>query len=147
MKLITLGPFLSSLSIVLYGHPQEDAPSGTEASLLLLDMVRRVCMVQLLSCVLHFCNPWTVAHQAPLSMGFPRQEHWSGLSFAPPGNLDPRIKPVSPALQADIFLLPEPSGKPPLDMDLGLNIVLEIMSSQIPDCQVRSLCTIPFKLI
>ena len=49
MKLITLGPFLSSLSIVLYGHPQEDAPSGTEASLLLLDMVRRVCMVQLLS--------------------------------------------------------------------------------------------------
>ena len=44
----------------------------------------------------------TVAHQAPLSMGFPRQEYWSGLSFPPPGDLsDPGIKPRSLALQAD----------------------------------------------
>ena len=108
--------------------------------------------VPLLSHVLRFCDPWTVARQAPLSMGFPRQEweYWSGLSFPPPGNLlGPRIKPVSPSLQADFFffLLLEPSGKPPLDMGLGLNIVLDIMSSQIPDRQVRSLCTNPFKLI
>ena len=33
-----------------------------------------------------FETPWTVAHQAPLSMGFPRQEHWSGLPFSPPGD-------------------------------------------------------------
>ena len=52
-----------------------------------------VCaQAQLLSCV-HSCIPWTVAHQAPLSMGFPRQEYWSGLPFPSPGDLpDPRIK-------------------------------------------------------
>ena len=46
--------------------------------------------------------PWTVAHQAPLSMGFSRQEHWSRLPFPSPGDLpDPGIEPKSPALQAD----------------------------------------------
>ena len=63
---------------------------------------------------LTLCN-WTVAHQAFLSMGFSRQEYWSGLSFPSPGDLpDPRIEsmsPVSPALQAD-FLPAEPLGKP-----------------------------------
>ena len=49
---------------------------------------------------------WTVAHQAPLSMGFPRQEYWSGLPFPSPVDLpDPGIKPWSPALQADSLLL------------------------------------------
>ena len=44
----------------------------------------------------------TVAHQAPMSMGFPRQECWSGLPFLSPGDLpDPGVKPGSPALQAD----------------------------------------------
>ena len=47
-------------------------------------------------------SPWTVAHLAPLSMGFPRQGHWSGLPFPSPGDLPDRgIKPGSPALQAD----------------------------------------------
>ena len=56
--------------------------------------------------------PWTIAHQDPLSMGFPRQEYWSGLSFPPPGNLsNPGIEPPSPAL-ADGFFTAEPSGKP-----------------------------------
>ena len=46
-------------------------------------------------------TPWTVAHQAPLSIGFSRQEYWSGLPFLSPGNLpDPGIEPASPALQA-----------------------------------------------
>ena len=46
-------------------------------------------------------TPWTAAHQAPLSMGFSRQEFWSGLPFPSPGDLPyPWIKPVSPALQA-----------------------------------------------
>ena len=58
------------------------------------------------------CDPMTVAPQAPLSMGFPRQENRSGLPFPSPGNLsDPGIKPGSPALQADA-LLSEPPGKP-----------------------------------
>ena len=49
-----------------------------------------------------FATPWTVAHQAPLSMGFSRQEYWNGLPCLPPGDLpNPGIKPASPALQAD----------------------------------------------
>ena len=59
-----------------------------------------------------FATPWTVAHQAPLSMGFPRQEHWSGLPFPSPGDLpDPGIKPVSLALAGGFFIT-EPPGKP-----------------------------------
>ena len=59
-----------------------------------------------------FATPWTVAHQAPLSMGFPRQEYWSGLPFPPPGNLpNPGIEPVSLAL-AGRFFTTEPPGKP-----------------------------------
>ena len=50
-----------------------------------------------------FATPWTVACQAPLSMGFPRQEYWGGLLFPSPGDLpDPGIEPMSPAL-AEIF--------------------------------------------
>ena len=64
---------------------------------------------------LTLCDPWTIAHQAPLSMGFSRQEYWSGLPFPPPGDRpSPGIKlmsPVSPALQVD-SLPAEPSGKP-----------------------------------
>ena len=51
---------------------------------------------------LTLCDPWTVAHQAPLCVGFSRQEYWSGLPFPSPGDLaDPGIEPGSPALQAD----------------------------------------------
>ena len=48
---------------------------------------------------------WTAARQAPLSMGFPRQEHWSGFPIPPPGDLpDPGIKPRSPALAGGFFI-------------------------------------------
>ena len=59
------------------------------------------------------CDPMDyIARQAPLSMGFPRQEHWSELPFPSPGDLpDPGIEPRSPALQAD-SLPTEPRGKP-----------------------------------
>ena len=71
------------------------------------------CCVQLLSYVQLFATLWNVACQAPLSMGFLRQEYWSGL-FPPPGDLpNPGIEPespVSPALQVD-SLPTEPSGK------------------------------------
>ena len=51
------------------------------------------CMLNLFHCVQLFVTPWTVAHQALPSMGFPRQEYWSGLPCPPPGELpDPRIK-------------------------------------------------------
>ena len=49
-----------------------------------------------------FVTPWTVAPQSPLSMGFPRQEYWSGLPFPSQGDLpDPGIEPESPALHVD----------------------------------------------
>ena len=58
-----------------------------------------------------FATPWTVAHQAPLSMEFSRQEYWNGLSFPVPEDLhDPGIKTVSPELAVD-SLSTEPSGK------------------------------------
>ena len=66
---------------------------------------------QLLSHVQLFGTPWTGARQAPLSMGFPRQEYWSGLPFPSPGDLpDPGMEPESPELQAD-SLPSEPAGK------------------------------------
>ena len=62
---------------------------------------------QSLSRVQFFVTPWTVARQAPWSMGFPRQEYWSGLPCPPPGGLpDPGIEPVSltsPALSGGFF--------------------------------------------
>ena len=68
--------------------------------------------VKSLSRVRLFATPWTVAHQAPQSMGFSRQEYWSGLPFPSPGDLpDPRIEPMSPAL-AGRFFTTETVGKP-----------------------------------
>ena len=67
--------------------------------------------VKLLSQVQLFAAPWTVAYQAPLSMGFSKQEYSSGLPFPSPGDLpDPVIEPRSPALQADA-LPSKPPGK------------------------------------
>ena len=58
-----------------------------------------------LSCVRLFVTPWTIAYQAPLSMGFSRQEYWSGLPFSSPGDLpNPGIEspsPESPAMSGD----------------------------------------------
>ena len=58
-----------------------------------------------------FATPWTAVHQPPSSMGFPRQEHWSGLPFPPPGDLPkPGNKPSSPLL-AGRFSTAEPPEK------------------------------------
>ena len=68
--------------------------------------------VWVLSHVHLFETPWTLAHQALLSMEFSRQEHWSELPFPPLGDLpDLGIKPVSPVL-ADRFFTIVPPGKP-----------------------------------
>ena len=73
----------------------------------------RVCVcVWALSHVQLLVTPWTITHQAPLSMRFPRQEYWSQLPFPTPGDLpDPGIEPGSPAL-AGIFFTTVPRGKP-----------------------------------
>ena len=68
--------------------------------------------VKSLRCVQLFVTPWTVAYQAPPSMGFSRQDNWSGLPCPPPGNLpDPGMEPGSPYWQAN-SLPSEPPGKP-----------------------------------
>ena len=67
-------------------------------------LVARLCLA--------LASPWTVARQAPLSMGFSRQEYWSGLPFPSAGDLpNPETEPRSPALQAD-SLPTELQGKP-----------------------------------
>ena len=67
--------------------------------------------VKSLSRVRLFATQWTIAHQAPSSMGVSRQEYWSGLPFPSPRDLpDPGIEPRSPSLQADA-LTSEPPGK------------------------------------
>ena len=67
------------------------------------------CVVIVVSSLSHiqlFVTPWTVAHQAPLSMGFSGQEYWSGLLFPSPGDLsNPGIEPASPAWQVSSLTL------------------------------------------
>ena len=64
-----------------------------------------------------FVTPWTVAHRAPLSMGFPRQEYWSGLPCPPSGELpNPGVEPTSPALARGFFTT-EPPGKHPAPLE------------------------------
>ena len=56
-----------------------------------------------------FSTLWPVAHQAPLTMGFPRQEYWSGVPFHSPGDLsDAEIKPIPPALSGGFFTVEPP---------------------------------------
>ena len=77
-----------------------------------------------LSRVRLFTTPWTAAYQAPPSMGFSRQECWSGLPFPSPGDLpNPGIEPRSPTLQADA-LPSEPPGKPIISIDKPSNMSL-----------------------
>ena len=76
--------------------------------------------VKSLSRVRLFAIPWTVAHQAPPSTEFSRQEYWSGLPFPSPGDLpDPGIEPGSPAFQADA-LTSEPPGNSKWIKDLNV---------------------------
>ena len=67
--------------------------------------------VKSLSSVRLFATPWTVAYQASQSMGFSRQEYWSGVPFLSPDLPNPGIEPGSPTLQAD-SLPSEPPGNP-----------------------------------
>ena len=63
-----------------------------------------------------FVTPWAIIHQASLSMGFPRQEYWSGLPFSSPGDFpNPGIEPASPKLAGGFFTAERP-GKSPLGM-------------------------------
>ena len=97
----TVWRFLEKLEIKLLNKP----------AMQLMNIYPEKSEVKSLSRVQLFATPWTVAHQASLSMGFSRQEYWSGLPFPSPGDLpDPGIEPKSPTLQADA-LPSEPPGK------------------------------------
>ena len=88
-------------------HKASKHPSGNFCPYLAMKV-----KVKPLSRVRLFATLWTVAHQAPPSMGFSRQEHWSGLPFPSPGDLPhPGIEPRSPTLEEDA-LTSEPPGKP-----------------------------------
>ena len=76
---------------------------------------------------------WTVAHQAPLSMGFSRQEYWSGLPFFSPRDLpDPGIEPRFPALQADICVC--------VWREAGLNFSLLLIFKLKDNCFTKFCC-------
>ena len=96
-----------------------------------------------------FVTLWTVGHQALPSMGFPRQEYWSGLPFPSPGDIpDPGIKPRSPALQADA-LTSEPPGKPIACSRLPINIcwINKWMNKWLNQMQLRRWRNISLKEI
>ena len=85
--------------------------------------------VKLLSRV-QLCDPMDCSLQAPPSMGFYRQQYWSGLPFPSPGNLpDPGIEPRSPALQVD-SLPAEPQGKPKNTGVGSLSLLQQIFLTQ-----------------
>ena len=103
------------------------------SSILCACCVHAMCMLSRFSCVRLFVTPWTVAHQAPLSMGFSRQGYWNGLPCPPPGDLpDPGIEPaslVAPAPQAGSLLLSQ-WGSP------GAHIYM------LPICVNQSSCSV-----
>ena len=117
LTLLDLGIMLRKLDTVLVLH---------------IERKIEVCVLDAQSCPTLW-GPWTVICQAPLSMGFSRQEYWSGLSFPPPRDLPSSgikpTSPVSPALQAD-SLPTERSRKP---------ISYSYLIPSPPDCTDNSL--------
>ena len=110
-----LGGARSEISVILkhQSHAQESV----------LALVAQSCPT--------LCDPWTAAHQAPLSMRFFRQGHWSGLPFPSPGDLpNPGIEPGSPALQAD-SLLTELQGKPCFRISGFIRKLLKIQHADV----------------
>ena len=93
-------------------------------------------------------TPWTVACQAPLSMRFPRQDHWSALPFPSPGDLpDPGINPASPALQVDS--LPLSHWGNPLSMPESVfshPILFSVGSLSLPSNELKETGTLPSPL-
>ena len=84
-----------------------------------------------LSRVRLFAIPWTVAHQAPQSIEFSRQEYWSGLPFLSPGGLpNPGIKPAFPTL-AGKFFTAEPPGKPQRCELACFNIMIKLTDEDL----------------
>ena len=104
LSMHTLGEAMGEAIVLIYSFlvPMEDG---------WILKLGSVCVLSHFICVQLFVTQWTVACQAPLSMGSSRQGYWSGLPFPSPGYLpNPKIKPRSPTSQAD-SLLAEPHYK------------------------------------
>ena len=88
-----------------------------------------------------FVTPWTVAYQAPLSMGFSRQEYWSGFPFPSPGDLpDPGIEPGFPTLEADD--LTSESLLKNLEIELPYDPEIPLLSIHTKETRIeRDTCT------
>ena len=95
----------------------------------------------MLSHVRLVATPWTVAHQAPLSMGFPRQEDWSGLPFPTPGDLlDVGIELTclaSPALVGRFFTTAPPGKLPICEYTMGLHLFQAVSSLSVVEVDVN----------
>ena len=103
---------LTSLAGFIFHDCCQNMSGGRERLLLLNAQIHSHCCYAVFSCVWLFASPWTIACQTPLSIGFPRREYWSGLSFPPSRDLpDPVIETVSPVM-AGRFFTNEPPGKP-----------------------------------
>ena len=130
-KMITLTVYVEEVEAKYWWRRKISEPGmGVLSSVLCLHLpcwlgCMRVCVCSVAKMCLALCDPmdcslpgysvhgipWTVAHQSPLSLGFPRQEHWSGLPFASPRDLpDPGIETTFSAL-AGRFFTTEPPGK------------------------------------
>ena len=108
---LSLSSVIKATASATPGDKEDKLNLSMFRSLLFMTYNYNIVKVKLLSRVRLFETPWTVAYQAPPSMGLSRQEYWSGLLFLSPGDLpDPGIKPRSPAFQADT-LTSEPPGK------------------------------------
>ena len=102
-----------------------------------------MCVLNCFSCVQLFATLWTVAHQAPLFVGFSRQEYWSGLLFPSPRDLpNPGIEPVSPTLAGvltGVFLTTAPPPRNPINSytkELKIIILFDVADTPhfIPAC-------------
>ena len=90
-----------------------------------------------------FVTPWSVVYQAPLSIGFSRQEYWSGLPFSSSGDLpNSVIKPTSPALQADSLPLSheESTINMVLYLEKDLKFALEVALRKVAACVIVKWC-------
>ena len=104
------------------------------------------CRLNHFSCVWLFATLWIVAHQAPLFMGFSRQEYWSGLPSPSPGDLpNSGIRPGSPALQLDSLRAEQP-GKPHNEIVIWLLILFsDVNQLHIPEINPRDHIIVFFK--
>ena len=105
------------------------------------------CLVCCCCLVAKLClTPWTIAHQAPVSMGFSRQEYWSGLPFPSPGDLpEPGVEPASSVLVGRFFTVEAP-GKPSCLVTVHYDSVslrilcLLLMSIPLPESESPDFC-------